>query len=374
MPVAEPDPPANQPDLSERPQTSTRDLGALRASLQTWLASVLPAGAAPAVGALTTPTTGGMSSETVLFDLTTPDGTESLVARLPPTDDAAPVFPRYDLERQVRIIRLVGERTDIPVPAVRWYEPDPAALGAPFIVMEQIDGAAPPDLMPYNFGSWLSEAAPADQRRLQEASVGILAELHAMAAAEQDVAFLELDAPGDTALRRHVNDLANYYDWVRGDLRIPILEATFAWIEEHWPEREGETVVSWGDSRIGNVLYRDFVPVAVLDWEMAALGPREIDLGWMIFMHSFFEFAAQMSDLDGMPGFMQRSDVVTTYTKRSGTEPRDLDFYEVYAALRHGIVMARVMLRSVHFGEAELPADPDQLVMHRPLLEEMISS
>ena len=38
-------------------------------------------------------------------------------------------------------------------------------------------------------------------------------------------------------------------------------------------------MLSWGDSRIGNVMYRDFAPVAVLDWEMAPLGPRELDLG-----------------------------------------------------------------------------------------------
>ena len=378
MSATEPNQPPGPAEAGEKPQTSTRDLDDVRAPLRTWLASVLPAGAEPELGGLTTPTSGGMSSETILFDVMWQDGgerrTDSLVARLPPADDAVPVFPTYDLERQARIIRLVDERTEIPVPSVRWYEADRAALGSPFIVMERIDGIAPPDLMPYNFGSWLSEATPANQERLQRASIGIVADLHQMRASSDELAFLELDVPGETPLRRHVNDLANYYEWVRGDLRIPILERTFAWIEQHWPAHEGDTVVSWGDSRIGNVLYRDFEPVAVLDWEMAALGPREVDLGWMIFMHTFFEYAAQMSDLDGMPDFMRRSDAVTTYEQRSGTEPRDLDFYEAYAALRHGIVMARVTLRSVHFGEAELPADPDELVMHRSVLEGIITS
>ncbi|XGU18600.1 phosphotransferase [Rhodococcus sp. 3Y1] len=59
----------------------------------------------------------------------------------------------------------------------------------------------------------------------------------------------------------------------------------------------GSAVLCWGDSRIGNVIYRDFEPAAVLDWEMATLGPRELDLGWMIFQHRFFEDLAAMAGL-----------------------------------------------------------------------------
>jgi hypothetical protein len=52
----------------------------------------------------------------------------------------------------------------------------------------------------------------------------------------------------------------------------------------------------------------------------------------------------------------------------------DLYFYEVWAALRHGVVMARVNARRVHFGEAEPPAAPDDAVMHRKRLAEMLES
>ena len=125
-----------------------------------------------------------------------------------------------------------------------------------------------------------------------------------------------------------MNDLVAYYEWVRGDdLRVPVIEAGFAWIEANWPADEGETVISWGDSRIGNILYRDFEPVAVLDWEMAAVAPREVDIGWMIFIHDFFEHVAQQIELPGMPHFMRRDDVAATYEAASGVdaaEPRVL--------------------------------------------------
>jgi aminoglycoside phosphotransferase (APT) family kinase protein len=106
---------------------------------------------------------------------------------------------------------------------------------------------------------------------------------------------------------------------------------------------------------------------------MAALGPREIDLAWMIFLHRFFQDLAEQAGLPGMPTFLQRDDAAATYAQASGYEPRDLDFFTLYAALRHAIVMTRVMYRSIHFGEAELPEDPDDMILHRPTLEAMLA-
>jgi aminoglycoside phosphotransferase (APT) family kinase protein len=360
-----------------KPQTSTRDHADLRERLTHWLGSQLPAGAAPNVSELSAPATNGLSSETLLFDVDWHEGstqhTQRCAARLVPDPTAVPVFPAYDLERQIRLIRLVDDRTNVPVPRVLWYEPDSAALSSPFFVMERVDGLVPPDLMPYTFGSWLSEASPADRARLQRASVGVLAELHGMHPPPHDVAFLEIDQPGDTALRRHVTDQEAYYAWVAHDgVRSPLIERTFGWLEDHWPADDTEAVVSWGDARIGNILYRDFEPVGVLDWEMAALGPREIDIAWMITLHQFFQEIAEVLELPGMPDFMRRDDVATTYEASSGVTPHDLSFYEVYASLRHAIIMFRIGRRAVHFGETEMPDDPDDLVTHRGMVQRML--
>ena len=132
---------------------------------------------------LSSPATNGMSSETLLFDITYRDANgapvdERCVARLPPDDDATPVFPRYDMEMQFEAMRLVGARTSAPVPACLWLETDRAHLGTPFFVMRRVDGTVPPDLMPYTFGgNWLFDASPAEQRRVQDASVVALAEV-----------------------------------------------------------------------------------------------------------------------------------------------------------------------------------------------------
>jgi aminoglycoside phosphotransferase (APT) family kinase protein len=69
---------------------------------------------------------------------------------------------------------------------------------------------------------------------------------------------------------------------------------------------------------------------------------------------------------------MRREDVAATYERRSGRTLPDLRFFEIYAALRHGIVMTRVHARRVHFEGAEWPQDLDSAIMHRELLEQML--
>ena len=369
-----------EPDTTTRPKTSTRDRDELHERLVAWLAGKVRE---PQISELVVPESNGMSSETLLFDASWPDDrggggrsrtTQPCAARLSPDPAAAPVFPVYDLERQFKVMRLVSERSAVPVPRTLWLELDARAIGTPFFVMERVDGVVPPDVMPYPFGSWLSDAPRADQHRLQDAAVRVLAELHAVDAGADDVAFLELDRPGATALRRHVADTGAYYEWVVADgARSPLIERAFEWLEHHWPAEEGAPVISWGDSRIGNMIFRDFEPVAVLDWEMVAVGPREIDLGWMIYLHRFLDDIALQAGLPGMRHFMRMDDVAATYEAHSGHAPTDLDFYTLYAALRHAIVMSRVARRQILFGEITMPEDPDDMIMHRASLEQMLA-
>jgi aminoglycoside phosphotransferase (APT) family kinase protein len=106
---------------------------------------------------------------------------------------------------------------------------------------------------------------------------------------------------------------------------------------------------------------------------MAALGTRGMDLGWMIYIHRFFDDMAVQFGMTGMPQLLRREDVAATYESLTGFTPRDLDFYTMYSALRHGIIMNRIQRRAIRFGEATMPDDPNDLVMHRSTLEEMIA-
>src|SRR5579864_2867699 len=166
----------SQPIPETDMQRSSRDLERVRIDLERWLRGRFPPGADVSIPTLTTTSSTGMSSETLLFDAVTTEGgvprLDSLVARVAPDPVDVPVFPRYELGKQFDTIRLVAELSSVPVPEARWHEADAGVIGSPFFVMNRVDGTVPPDMMPYPFGdNWLFDADPKDQRRLQDATV-----------------------------------------------------------------------------------------------------------------------------------------------------------------------------------------------------------
>jgi aminoglycoside phosphotransferase (APT) family kinase protein len=106
------------------------------------------------------------------------------------------------------------------------------------------------------------------------------------------------------------------------------------------------------------MMFRDFEPVAVLDWEMAAVGPREMDLAWMVFLHRFLDDLAVQAGLPGHAHFMRLADVAATYESYTGHTPKDLEFYTIYASLRHAIVMSRVARRRSSSARWRCPTTP----------------
>ncbi|WSJ01680.1 phosphotransferase family protein [Nocardia sp. NBC_01329] len=355
--------------------TSERDLDALAGQLAEWLRHRVGADDPPVISNLQRPLAGGLSSASVLFDAHWKSdgepGAGAFVARMIPEEGAFPVFEKYDLGLQYRVISEVAAATDVPVPRLRWLETDSGACGAPFFVMDRVRGRIPGDNPPYVFAGWLYDATPAERAQLTRNTLEILARIHALPDPAQR--FPELDGPG-TALRRHLDADRSWYEWALADdgYEIPLIERAFDWLDRHFPADPGPDVLSWGDARPGNIIYDGFTPIAVLDWEMAALGPRELDLAWMIFLHRFFQDIATGFEFPGLPDFLRRDEVVAHYEKVSGHTVRDLDFYLTYSALRHAIVMARIKRRMIHMGEDTAPAERDDYIMHRATLEAML--
>lgn len=360
-------------------QRTSRDAATVPALLADWLTTLLPLGAEPEVVLHSGVDANGMSSETLIFDATwTENGSRDVheyVARVAPDPAEFPVFPTYALQDQYDAMRLVAELTEVPVPRVGFMEPTGTVLGTPFFLMDRVDGVIPQDVLPYNFGdNWLHDASHDDQRRLQDRSIAVIAQLHAIPDAETTFAFLDPHQLGATPLARNLARTRAWYDFAVADIgRSPLAERGLAWLEEHLAEVDtAETVLCWGDSRIGNVIYRDFEPVAVLDWEMAAIGPRELDLSWIVFAHMVFESITGVMGLPGMPHFMHEDDVCATYEEITGVALGDLTWYHVYNAVQWCIVFMRTGARSIHFGEIERPDDIETLMHHKLLMESIL--
>ena len=288
------------------------------------------------------------------------------MARVAPTDEDVPVFPTYRLDDQYDVIRIVGEQTDVPVPRVGWIEP--TGDGARHAVLP--DG-------PHRRRRPARRAALQLRRqlvrrrarraaaRLQDNTVEVLAELHAIPDAEPTFGFLRRRPPG-TPLAAQPRLAARPGTSSPSRHRpLPDGRAGLAWLEANLPGRATEAVLCWGDSRIGNVMYQDFEPVGVLDWEMATVGPREMDAAWMVFAHKVFEEIAGLAGMPGMPDFMREDDVRATYAELTGVELGDLHWYYVYTGVKWCCVFMRTGARRVRFGEIERPDDVEIAVLPR---------
>ena len=360
---------------------SSRTPEALREPLEAWLTEVLPSGATPRIVQISGTAANGQSSETLLFTAEhDEDGNgprvQELVARLAPFSHDVPVFPSYDLPLQAHAIRTVAQHTTVSVPSIVRVEPDSEVLGTPFFVMERIEGEVPSDIPPYTFGDdWLHDATREQQAQVAEAMIGVLAELHQIDDATTRFAGLRHPGPGAHDLDRRIRWCERWYEFAAGDVgRSPLLDRAFIWLDANMPDRPSPTSLSWGDARLGNVMWRDFEPVAVLDWEMATLGPPELDLGWLVYAHRIFQDFAEVFELPGMPDFLRPDDVASTYEALTGHAPRDLDYFVTLAAVQWGIIFMRVGARQIHFGEMAPPAEVDELLRNSESLESMLAS
>ena len=329
------------------PQRTSLDVEEIRSQLITWLQGKVSDGNAM-ISDFRRPSGSGMSSETLLFSATweTEQGQQhsNLVARLAPTDQDIPVFPSYNLSLQVEAMRLVETQTKIPVPRTLWLEEATNVLGVPFFVMEQIIGRVPADIPPYVFGGWLLDAEKEERSALERSAVNIIAEISQINLSEIDTSFLEFETTGETPLERHFSNQMNYYSWVVGDQRQhPVIEAATVWLKNNWPD-ESETVLSWGDARIGNIMFgmNTFQPTAVLDWEMAGLAPVEVDLGWMIFLQKCEKKIAEEFELEGKAKKKKKEKEEKDVKERKGKKKEELLRREIYVGM-HWVVVGFIL-------------------------------
>ncbi len=329
-----------------------RDLDAVHATLTAWLGRRLTGAHDLRVSALRAPKA-GVSNETFLFDVAYRDASgpcqERLVARLEPRDFL--VFPEYDLARQYEVMaRLAG--SGVPVPRVRWLETDPAVLGGAFYVMDAVDGDVPSEVPSYHLFGWVHEATPERRRRVWWSGIEMLARIHALDWRACGLEFLGAPGPGRDAVERQLDYWERYLALVRSEGPAqPTLDAALAWLRANAfaPRR---VALCWGDSRLPNLMYRDDRVVAVLDWEMAFLGDPEADLAWWCFLDWANNEGYGGPHLDGIPG---KDETLARYAELTGHPVEHAHWNEVFAAVRYGVILARVAIRMRAIG-ASLPA------------------
>ncbi|MFD0856369.1 phosphotransferase, partial [Actinomadura adrarensis] len=112
------------------------------------------------------------------------------------------------------------------------------------------------------------------------------------------------------------------------------------------PEEPDPPVMLWGDSRIGNIIFRDGRPRAVLDWEMAVLGAPEEDLAWFMFIDKHHSQGMEVPRLAGFPSYEA---TVARYEELLGRPMRNLEYYEILSGFKFAVIMARIGQAMIDF-------------------------
>jgi aminoglycoside phosphotransferase (APT) family kinase protein len=321
------------------------------------------------VGAIEIPASTGFSNETVLFDATWADGdAHRLVVRIAP--QAYQVFFETNFESQYRVMRALGEHSDVPIPTMLWFEDDPSWFGSPFWIMERVDGQVPSDSPPYATAGWLHDSSPAQQAQAWWSGIEAMAAVHRVDWRAAGLEFLGDPARGATGLEQQLQYYAEYLDWAEDEGPHPGARAALARLRAELPAPppQGDTIV-WGDSRLSNQIYADHHVVAVLDWEMVALGDPRIDLGWWLFCD---ETLSTGSGVSRLPGFPSREETAARWSELTGRSAADLHYFLIFAGLRFTVIMLRLgtLLPAMGFAPARFGYDnPVSQALDRLLVE-----
>lgn len=336
------------------PAPKTRDLDLTRDQLRRWLATKLAGARDVQITELKGPSETGFSSDTLMFDAEwTNDGArrERLVARMKPTGFT--VFPTYDIAMQYRVMKTLGERTDVPVPRMRWLEEDPSVVGVPFYVMDRVDGRVPTDNPPYHTGGWMPDLAPEERTALWWSGFEAMARVHRLDWRALGFDFLAKPERGASPLAQQLHEYDEFFSWGMERSRYPLIERAQRWLHAHQPADE-HVAVCWGDSRLGNQIFNGTRCVAVIDWEMARLGDPVQDLAWWIALDHCFSDGLGVERLAGIP---DRQATIARWEALVGRAALHFTFYEVLGLYKFAAIMARVILQMKHY--EIFPADSD---------------
>jgi aminoglycoside phosphotransferase (APT) family kinase protein len=308
--------------------------------LVAWLRDHLPACGVPGLDVTLEPEIaqfpGGHSNLTYLVRF----GDADIVVRRPPFGPLPPTA--HDMAREFRWLSAMHRVFPLaPRPYLLCEDLD--VIGSVFYAMERRRGlvvrADEPPMV----------AHPAVRRRISEAMIDTLAELHAI-----DVQAQNLGALGKPAgfVERQVRGWSERWHRSR-TTPLPEMDALAAWLRDHLPADPPAPSVVHGDFKLDNVMLDpDDLGriVAVFDWEMSALGDPLVDLGILL---AYWGPTAPPEQRDALttvtnrPGYLTPDEMVARYAARSGRDLAHIRYYEIFAVFKIAVVIQQIYYRYV---------------------------
>jgi aminoglycoside phosphotransferase (APT) family kinase protein len=315
--------------------------------LASWLQKHIPESSGIEIGYLR-PANVGNSAETLLFDVTyvTPNGRRCHELVLRKEMSGTPVFLDCSIRGQAEMMTSLRRHGVPTAPVIGWDE-DSSIVGAHFLIMERVAGRAFPAVN-YNVGGWVFELPRDQQSCLWRNAVDVLGRLNRL---DWRDGFRMLDRRqyGSAGLDQYLGWLRAWRAQANGGAPHLIIDPAMDYLEGNRPNSTHVNLL-WGDSNPGNMLFADDLSIAaVLDFEAAALGPAEIDLGYWMFMDERRSYG-----LARLPGLLDRAATISTYEASLGRAVENLPYYEILAGVRMSVIIVRTVDRLVELGR--LPA------------------
>ncbi|WP_407538271.1 phosphotransferase family protein [Deinococcus radiomollis] len=280
---------------------------------------------------------GGHSNLTYLLRVGSETGSSEYVLRRAPMGPVAP--KAHDMVREYHLLERIHPVFP-PAPRPVLLCEDPAVLGTPFFLMERRRGVVARVALPPEYAD-----LPDAPRQMSGALVDTLAELHA----------IDIGATGLSALgkpqgfnRRQVEGWAGR--WTRAETDpTPDAPGVMAWLLANVPEESAHTLVH-NDYKLDNLMLDAHDPgkvVALLDWEMTAIGDPLVDLGLTLcyWTQRGFPASRQISVGEGYPGFFSREEFLERYARQSGRDLSNIGWYEVLGVFKLAVIVQQIYAR-----------------------------
>lgn len=272
---------------------------------------------------------GGRSNLT--YDIT--DGEHRWVVRRPPIGHLLP--SAHDMGREYRVLTALAG-SDVPVPPTIAYSDDLGVIGAPFYVMQRVEGRV------LRTAADVAALRPAQVVACAHEVIDVLARIHAV-----DFTGVGLGGVGrpDGYLERQVGRWGE--QWERSKTReLPAVDELGRRLGATIP-RSGPAALVHGDYRLGNTMLdldNAGVVVAALDWEMATLGDPLADVG-LFLMYWGGGVDPNAPPLDPRKGFLTCAEIVDRYTSVTGRDLDQIDFYVALAGHKLALISEGIHAR-----------------------------
>ncbi|MFD4973359.1 phosphotransferase family protein [Streptomyces sp. NPDC058424] len=261
------------------------------------------------------------------------DGASQWVVRRPPLGHV--LATAHDMGREHRVISALHP-TEVPVPRTVLLCEDGDVLGAPFYVMEFVEGT------PYRTADQLAPLGEERTRNAVLSLVDTLVELHAVDPAEVGLeGFGRPEGFLDRQLRRWGKQLA-----ASRNRELADVDELHAALGRALPVSPTRAVVH-GDYRLDNVLLGpDDRITAVLDWEMSTLGDPLTDLGLLVMYSTPLGMPdSPVSTTAEAPGHPSAAELVERYAERSGRDVSAVSWYTAFAWFKLAVILEGIHYR-----------------------------